>query len=197
MDCSLPDSCPWNFLGKNTGVGCHFLLQDIASRSLKYKSLPALWPWPFPLWHYPHDLLLLELSWFCTSMKELTIAWTIGKAFLVHESYHISFFFSSTQSVPFFLRLTNPDIVVGPTFPWSWDPSWLELAQGLASLQNHVTSMESSIPLLAYLPVNIFEANLELALSKIISYKNIHKFLVTKISSILYLICITMWQNIL
>ena len=21
--------CPWNFLGKNTGVGCHFLLQDI------------------------------------------------------------------------------------------------------------------------------------------------------------------------
>ena len=21
--------CPWNFLGKNTGVGCHFLLQGI------------------------------------------------------------------------------------------------------------------------------------------------------------------------
>ena len=21
--------CPWNFPGKNTGVGCHFLLQDI------------------------------------------------------------------------------------------------------------------------------------------------------------------------
>ena len=196
MDCSLPDSCPWNFLGKNTGVGCHFLLQDIASRSLKYKSLPALWPGPFPLWHYPHDLLLLELAWFCTSMKELTIDWTVGKASLVHESYHISFF-SSTQYVPFFLRLTNPDGIVGPTFPLSWDPSWLKLAQGLASLHSYVTSVESSIPLLAYLPVNIFEANLELTLSMIISNKNIHKVLVTKQSSILCLICITMWQNIL
>ena len=26
-DCSLPGSCLWDFLGKNTGVGCHFLLQ--------------------------------------------------------------------------------------------------------------------------------------------------------------------------
>ena len=30
MDCSPPGSlCPWNFLGKNTGVGCHFLHQGI------------------------------------------------------------------------------------------------------------------------------------------------------------------------
>ena len=28
MDFSLPDSCPWIFPGKNTGVGCHFLLHD-------------------------------------------------------------------------------------------------------------------------------------------------------------------------
>ena len=31
MDCSLPGSeeplSPWNFPGKSTGVGCHFLLQ--------------------------------------------------------------------------------------------------------------------------------------------------------------------------
>ena len=28
MDCSLPGcSCPWDFPGKNTGVGCHSLLQ--------------------------------------------------------------------------------------------------------------------------------------------------------------------------
>ena len=25
--------CPWDFLGKNTGVGCHFLLQGIEPRS--------------------------------------------------------------------------------------------------------------------------------------------------------------------
>ena len=30
MDCSPPGSfCPWDFLSKNTGVGCHFLLQGI------------------------------------------------------------------------------------------------------------------------------------------------------------------------
>ena len=29
MDCSPPGSCLWNFPGKNTGVGCHFLLQGI------------------------------------------------------------------------------------------------------------------------------------------------------------------------
>ena len=30
MDCSLPRLlCPWNFQDKNTGVGCHFLLQGI------------------------------------------------------------------------------------------------------------------------------------------------------------------------
>ena len=30
MDCSLPGSLsPWNFPGKSTGVGCHFLLQEI------------------------------------------------------------------------------------------------------------------------------------------------------------------------
>ena len=31
MDCSLPSSSiPWDFPGKNTGVGCHFLLQGIS-----------------------------------------------------------------------------------------------------------------------------------------------------------------------
>ena len=29
MDCSLPGSSPWDFPGKSTGVGCHFLLQGI------------------------------------------------------------------------------------------------------------------------------------------------------------------------
>ena len=30
MDCSLTRFlCPWDFPGKNTGVGCHFLLQEI------------------------------------------------------------------------------------------------------------------------------------------------------------------------
>ena len=29
VHCSLPGSCPWNSSGKNTRVGCHFLLQGI------------------------------------------------------------------------------------------------------------------------------------------------------------------------
>ena len=29
MNYSLPGLCPWDFPGKNTGVGCHFLLQGI------------------------------------------------------------------------------------------------------------------------------------------------------------------------
>ena len=29
MDCSLTGSCQWNFPGRNTGVGCHFLLQGV------------------------------------------------------------------------------------------------------------------------------------------------------------------------
>ena len=32
IDCSPPGStCPWDFPGKNTGVGCHALLQGISS----------------------------------------------------------------------------------------------------------------------------------------------------------------------
>ena len=29
MDCSPRLLCPWDFPGKNSGVGCHFLLQEI------------------------------------------------------------------------------------------------------------------------------------------------------------------------
>ena len=29
VDCSLPVFCVWDFPGKNTGVGCHALLQGI------------------------------------------------------------------------------------------------------------------------------------------------------------------------
>ena len=36
--------CPWDSLGKNTGVGCHFLLQ-----CMKVKSLSRVWPFGNPL----------------------------------------------------------------------------------------------------------------------------------------------------
>ena len=41
MDCSLPRLlCPWNFPYKNTGVGCHFLLQGIFPTQV---LIPCLW----------------------------------------------------------------------------------------------------------------------------------------------------------
>ena len=47
MDCSLPRLfCPWDYPGKNTGVGCYFLLQGIfltqESNMLKIKTLVKL-----------------------------------------------------------------------------------------------------------------------------------------------------------
>ena len=47
VDCSPPGSsvCPWNVSGKNTGVGCHFLLQGIfltQGLNLHLSHLPPL-----------------------------------------------------------------------------------------------------------------------------------------------------------
>ena len=65
MGCRL--LCPWDFPGKNTGVGCHFLLQVIfptqgsnpcllhwQADSLPLSQLRSLcFPWPFPFLSLP------------------------------------------------------------------------------------------------------------------------------------------------
>ena len=48
--------CPWDLPGKNTGVGCHFLLQG---RFLTQESNPNL----FSLLHWQMDSLLLGYLW--------------------------------------------------------------------------------------------------------------------------------------
>ena len=40
MDCSLPGSSPWGFSSKNTGVGCHALLQGIFPTQGSNPGLP-------------------------------------------------------------------------------------------------------------------------------------------------------------
>ena len=45
MDCSLL-LCPWNFPGKNTGMGCHFLLQGIFL--IQGSNLPLRWQTVLP-----------------------------------------------------------------------------------------------------------------------------------------------------
>ena len=44
LDSSPPGSCPWDSPGKNTGVGCHFLLQcmKVKSESEVAQSCPTL-----------------------------------------------------------------------------------------------------------------------------------------------------------
>ena len=44
IDGSRPGSCPWDYPGKNTGVGCHFLLQcmKVKSESEVAQSCPTL-----------------------------------------------------------------------------------------------------------------------------------------------------------
>ena len=45
MDCSPPGSCPWDSPDKNTGVGCHFLLQGIFPTQELNPSLLHLLHW--------------------------------------------------------------------------------------------------------------------------------------------------------
>ena len=57
--------CPWDPPGKNTGVGCHFLLQGIFLTQGSKSCLLCLQQWkvdPLPLSHLGSPLLLTE--WF-------------------------------------------------------------------------------------------------------------------------------------
>ena len=48
MNHSLPGPCPWNSPGKNTGVGCYFLLQGIFPNPGIEPGSPALLADPLP-----------------------------------------------------------------------------------------------------------------------------------------------------
>ena len=49
-DCSLPVLHPWDFPGKSTGVGCHFILGDLPDPGIEPRS-PALQADALPLSH--------------------------------------------------------------------------------------------------------------------------------------------------
>ena len=52
--------CPWDFLGKSTGVGCHFLLQGIFLTQGSNPGLPHCRQMLYPLSHQGSHHLLLE-----------------------------------------------------------------------------------------------------------------------------------------
>ena len=68
MDCSPPGSFlhPWDFPGKNTGVGCHFLLQGIFLTQESKPGLPRCrqtlyhlsHPWKKHLYYFPSNRVM-------------------------------------------------------------------------------------------------------------------------------------------
>ena len=110
---SLP--CPWASPGKNTGVGCHFLLQfmKVKSQSEVAQSCPTLrdpmdWSLPTRLlcpWDFPgkstgvgcHRLLCLTSAGqynprhgFCHKLYEVTTEPQIRKQLLLHTHVSLS-----------------------------------------------------------------------------------------------------------
>ena len=60
------DSLPTKPQGKpkNTGVGCHCLLQEIFSKCLKEFSCEAIWSWAFVFWEiFDHRFNLSTCNW--------------------------------------------------------------------------------------------------------------------------------------
>ena len=60
MDCSLPRLLrPWDFPGKNTGVGCHFLLQEIFPTQGLNPGLPHCRQMLYCLSHQSYSKLIV------------------------------------------------------------------------------------------------------------------------------------------
>ena len=54
MDCNPPDSSVWDFPAKNTGVGCHFLLQEVFLTQGSNPCLLWLLYWQADSWPLHH-----------------------------------------------------------------------------------------------------------------------------------------------
>ena len=109
LDCSLPGSYPWDFSGKNTGVGCLFLLQQIF---LTQRSNPHL----LSLLHGRQTLHLLNHReaqplpslWPHSTFLFPTQALELAK-YLLSESLHMQFLLSGMcfSPSPHFMRLAH------------------------------------------------------------------------------------------
>ena len=89
MDCTLPVLvCPWNSSDKNTGVGCHFLLQGIFPTQ---GSNPSLLHCRYIVYHLSHQ----ESPYIFNSFFKL---WIIWRNFYVYNLYmemtHFSTYFN-------------------------------------------------------------------------------------------------------
>ena len=97
MDCSPPDSsCPWGFPGKNTGVGCHFLLlgifptqgsnlQLLNCRRILYHwvNREAEHPWQLKNYNQRRDFIIISLGLRLLSLELDYVYISLSVKFLV------------------------------------------------------------------------------------------------------------------
>ena len=87
--------CPWNFSGKNTGVGCHFLLRDLPNPGIEPMSFgsPALterFVTTVPPWKCEEVCLKVILAgavWFILILVLGIYIWTTTCSFLETAQY--------------------------------------------------------------------------------------------------------------
>ena len=74
MDFSPPDSSVWNFPGKTTVVGCHFLHQGILLTQGSNPSLPHCRQIPYHLSRCLTFVYLFWLRWDCVAAHRIIVA---------------------------------------------------------------------------------------------------------------------------
>ena len=114
MDCSFRLLWPRDFLGKNTGVGCHFLLQRI----LQTQGLnPCLLHWRWILYHHESSWIpIIQFKW----SYENTVPFVLLHVFILF--FHLSFKYlvSISLTPPCHLSLFT---FAEPIFLLLWPPS--------------------------------------------------------------------------
>ena len=83
--------CQWDFPGKNTGLGCHFLLQRIFPNQAS--NLHLLY-----LLHWQADSLLLAPTSVSQSVQSLSRVWRFATPWTATRQASLSITFSSVQS---------------------------------------------------------------------------------------------------
>ena len=100
LDCSLTRLlCPWNFPGKNTGVGCHFLLQGVfLTQGLNSHLLHC------------RQILYSLNNWGSPILFDMYIYISLWICWQINHHHHYRFYFCSAWNFLFF------------TLPARWTP---------------------------------------------------------------------------
>ena len=106
--------CPWGFPGKKTGVGCHFLLQEVFPTQGLNPGLPHCRQTLYHLSHQGSPSLYCILS-----IRHFELPLPQAHICLNHFSFSQSFFCSLPASSALFITLNYYLLVVKSFFFWS------------------------------------------------------------------------------